>query len=310
MKKLICIVIVLIISMSNISAKNIGIAWVGKASMQDNVLSGLLSQFNKYNENINIEIKKELSSVNELKKLALKWDTEKDAMILLRSNAAKMLVTTKTTIPTFIGGTNHPIALGTVKSFIAPEGNITGVTYYIDKKTTLRMIKLFIPNMTSILFIGELGHPSTPIEQEETKQHSQNIYKIKYDEITSNSLEFILKKIKEKSNNFSAIVLGNQALIMDNAAEITKAAKNTPVFSYSKVSVANGALAGYSSDDNKQGILLAQSVYSILFENKKVSETPIKIDHTPLFYVNKKTLQRLNMKVPVRLKDKIIYLDN
>jgi len=227
-------------------------------------------------------------------------------MILLRSSAAKMLVKTKTSIPTFIGGTNHPVVLGTVKSFLSPSGNITGVTYYIDKKTTLRMIKLFVPNMKSILFIGELGHPSTPIEQKETLQLSKTIFNIKYQEIVSDNLEFILKKVKEQQNSVSAIVLGNQALIMDNAGVISNVAGNTPVFSYSKVSVAHGALAGYSVNDNKLGRELGKSVYAVLYENKKINEVPIKVDRAPLFYVNKNTLNKLKIKIPERLKDKVI----
>lgn len=310
MKKLTILFIVLLLSILHISAKDIGIAWVGKAHMQDRVLEGLLFQLNKYEPKFNIELQKELKDVNTLKKLALKWDKEKDAMVLLRSNAAKMLVDTKTTIPTFIGGTNHPIILGTIRSFLSPEGNITGVTYYIEKKTIFRMIKLFLPNMKSILFIGELGHPSTAIEQKESRHLSELIYEVNYDEIISSDIQEVLKKIKEKRNTYSAIVLGNQALIMDNAGIITQMAGKTPVFSYSKVAVVHGALAGYSADDNKLGQLLAQSIYSVLYENKKIQDVPIKIDSSPLFYINKKTLRNLNYEVPERLKEKVIFVDD
>ena len=308
MLKFFVVFILFILTTSFVYSKEIGIAWVGKSHMQDRLLEGLLSQLNIYENKFNIEIKKELNSVEELRQLTFTWNKEKDAIILLRSSAAKMLVHTKTTIPTFIGGTNHPVVLGTVKSFLAPSGNITGVTYYIDKKTTLRMIKLFVPNLKSILFIGELGHPSTIIEQKETLQLSKTIFNIKYLEIVSDNLVFILNKIKEQKNNVSAIVLGNQALIMDNAGAITNSAGNTPVFSYSKVSVSHGALAGYSANDTKLGKELGKSVYSVLYENKKIREVPIKVDTSPLFYVNKNTLNKLNIKIPERLKDKVIYI--
>jgi len=304
-----CVVLIFfLITTSSLYSKEIGIAWVGKSHMQDRLLEGLLSELNIYKNKFNIELQKELNTVEELRQLTYKWNKEKDAMILLRSSAAKMLVNTKTSIPTFIGGTNHPVVLGTVKSFLAPAGNITGVTYYINKKTTLRMISLFVPNMKSILFIGELGHPSTPIEQKETLQLSKTIFHIKYSEIVSDDLDFILEKIKEKKDNVSAIVLGNQALIMDNAGVISDVSGNTPVFSYSKVSVAHGALAGYSADDRKLGKELGKTVYSVLYENKKIYEVPIKVDTAPLFYVNKNTLNKLQIKIPERLKDKVIYI--
>ena len=310
MRKTVFVIFVLLFLLDNINAKNIGIAWVGKAAMQDSILRGFLDEINKYNEDLNIELQKELSSVKELKTLALQWDKNKDAMILLRSNAAKMLATTKTTIPTFIGGTNHPIELGTIKDFLSPEGNITGVTYYIDKKTTLRMIKLFIPNLKSILFIGEKGHPSTPLEQKETKMLSSTMLNVKYYEIISDELNEILKKTKNQKEPITAIVLGNQSLVMDNAGLIVKAAGSIPVFSYSKISILRGALAGYVADNYKLGTLLAQSVYAVLYQNKKIKEIPIKIDKSPLFYVNKKTQKRMNIKIPIRLNQKVIFIEN
>lgn len=297
-----------IFSLNNLFAKNIGIAWVGKSSMQDRALKGFLLQMEILKSDFNIEIKKELKSVEELKVLALKWNKEKDGMVLLRSTAAKMLSTTKTDIPTFIGGTNHPIELGAVKNFMKPEGNITGVTYYINKKTTLTMIKILIPDLKSIMFVGEKGHPSTSLEQKETQELSKEIFHIEYYEYISDNIGSIVEEIKNKKDKVSAIILGNQALVFDNAGVITKAAGNTPVFAYSKGSISNGALAGYVADDIKLGRELANSVYSILYHNKKIKEVPIKIDKNPIFYVNKSTLKRLNLRIPYRLESKVQYV--
>jgi len=72
--------------------------------------------------------------------------------------------------------------------------------------------------------------------------------------------------------------------------------------------VAHGALAGYSADDRKLGKELGKTVYSVLYENKKIYEVPIKVDTAPLFYVNKNTLNKLQIKIPERLKDKVIYI--
>ncbi len=301
-------IIINLLLITSIYAKDIGIAWEGKASMQDEILRGFLTKIKTYDEKLNIEIKKELESIDEVKKLALKWDKEKDAMILLRSSSAKMLSYTKTNIPTFIGGCNHPVALGTMSNFLSPQKNITGVTYYLNKKTTIRMIKLFVPNIKSILFIGEKGHYSTPIEQNETKNIITNDYNIKYSEYISDDIENIIQEVKNKKDKFSAIILGNQALISNNADQIVIGAGNTPVFSYGKSSITNGALAGYVADDYKLGMKLADSVYSVLFKNKLIKEVPVKIDNYPEFYINKKTLDNLNMKIPSRLKDKAILI--
>lgn len=309
MKKFLLTFFFSILFFVNTHAKDIGIAWEGKASMQDAILKGFLLNSKTFKKNLNIEIKKELKSVKELKELALKWDKEKDAMILLRSSAAKMLTYTKTNIPTFIGGCNHPVALGTVDNFLSPSGNITGVTYYLNKKPTLKMIKLFLPDMKSILFLGEKNHFSTPIEQKETKELLTSIFKIEYNEFISDNLEDILEEVKKRKDNVSAIILGNQALVSNNARIIASTAGKTPVFSYGKSAIKNGALAGYVADDFKLGIELSESVYSVLYENKQIKDVPIKIDTQPIFYVNKTTLDNLKMKIPYRLKNKVVFID-
>ena len=306
-KKVLFIIICLFLT--SMYAKDIGIAWVGKSSMQDDILKGFLLQTKIFKNKFNIEIKKELKTLDDLKNLTQQWDTKKDGMILLRSSAAKMLSYTKTNIPTFIGGSNHPIALGAVNNTLSPQGNITGVTYYISKKTTLKMINLFLPNIKSILFLGEKGHFSTPIEQEETQRILKNDYKVEYKEFISDNLHDILNEVKNKKDQVAAIILGNQALIFDNANSIIKIAENIPVFSYSKSALKNGALAGYVADDVKLGKELAKSVYSVLFNGKKIKEVSIKVDNNPVFYVNKRTLDNLHLEIPFRLNNKVVFIN-
>ena len=113
--------------------------------------------------------------------------------------------------------------------------------------------------------------------------------------------------MKNNKDKVSAIILGNQALVSNNTELIVKSAGNTPVFSYGKSSIKNGALAGYVADDYKLGMKLADSVYSVLFKNRPIKDVSVKIDNHPVFYINKNTLDNLNMKIPTRLKNKVVF---
>jgi putative ABC transport system substrate-binding protein len=43
-------------------------------------------------------------------------------MVILRSNGAKWLGENLPSVPTFIGGCNNPVQLGSLKNMQAPEG--------------------------------------------------------------------------------------------------------------------------------------------------------------------------------------------
>ena len=63
----------------------------------------------------------------------------------LRDSAAILLSKLKTTNPTFIGGTNNPKFYGTINNLQAPEGKITGVSYFIPKDIIIRSFISLLP---------------------------------------------------------------------------------------------------------------------------------------------------------------------
>ncbi len=116
---------------SDCAAQDIGVAWVGKSGMANRVLAGFEETIKKAGSDIKIEYKKELAGLDDLKATVEAWQKDKKGMVILRSNGAKWLGKNPPQVPTFIGGCNHPVQLGAVKSLDSPEGNITGVTYFI-----------------------------------------------------------------------------------------------------------------------------------------------------------------------------------
>jgi putative ABC transport system substrate-binding protein len=221
-------------------------------------------------------------------------------MVLLRSNAAKWLAKNPPTIPTFIGGCNHPSQLGAVKNLQAPEGNITGVTYYLPVASQFEVFKAIIPDLKSVLLLLEKGHPSSLIDQEGTKAVCKKLG-IRYNEKFSESSAETLATVNRYRGKVSAIVLGNQALIFDDAKNIVNAAGDTPVLSYSSKPVKVGALGGFVADDTKLGHMLAYSLADVLAKGKTIKTVPVKVDPAPKFYVNANTAQRLQIEIPFHI---------
>ena len=289
-------------------AVEIGVAWAGKSGMTKRVVKGFEKGMAEKAPDIKIEYHRELDSMNSLAQLANKWDKEKDAMVLLRSNAAKWLAKTPPSIPTFIGGCNNPVQLGTVKNLDAPEGKITGVTYFLPLDQQFDIFKGIIPEMKSVLLLLEKGHPSSPIDQKDTRAITQKLG-IEYHDAFCKSVDDLVSAVNRYKERVSAIIIGNAALVMDNTPAIVAAAGTTPVLSYSSKPVKMGALGGFAADDEKLGYMLAGSLVDVLKNHKAIKDEPVKVDPKPKFYLNAKTAEKIGIKIPYYIIEAATVID-
>ncbi len=275
----------------------VGVAWAGKSGMAIRVTKGLEKGLKSLAPQIKLEFHRELADVNVLGNVIAKYQKSKTGMVILRSNGAKYLGKNPPSIPTFIGGCNHPGQLGAVKNLNAPEGNITGVTYFLPVETQFEVFKAILPDIQSVMLLSEKGHPSSVIDQVGTKQVCQKMgLKCSFASLSSKGQT--IKTVKINQGKVSAFIIGNQALLIDIASEIVNSAGKTPVLSYSSKPVKDGALGGFVADDEKLGTMLAESLVSVLVKGQSIKNTSVKVDPKPKFYLNAKTAQKLGIDVP------------
>ncbi len=289
-------------------AIDVGVAWVGKSGMANRVTKGFNEAMKTIAPEIKLEYHEQLNSLDELAVLTEKWKTEKAGMVILRSNAAKWLAKNPPSIPTFIGGCNHPGQLGAVKNLEEPEGNITGVTYYLPIKQQFEIFSEIIPEMNSILLLIEKDHPSSIIDSEGTKKVCSQTG-IKYNEQICASTSEAVAAVKAIGGKTSAIIIGNQAVVIDGAKEILAASGNTPVLSYSSKPAKVGALCGFVADDEKLGNMLAESLVEVLKNGKAIKDVPVKVDLDPKFYVNAKTAEKLGIEIPFAILEAAVVVE-
>lgn len=284
-----------------------GVLWDTKSSKTDVTYEAFAAKMSQIAPEINIELKKELKDMNEVSAQYNEWTKTKSGIAVLRSSGAKFLAKNGAPIPSFVGVCNNPADLGVVSNINdEPKKNITGVTYYISAEKQLRMLKLFIPNLKSIALITEKGHPSGPIDQNDTKLACEKL-KIDYQSIEIASTNDIQPMVSQLTDKVDAFVLGTQVLVFDNTKMIMAAAGEKPCLSYSLDAVKKGALAGLAADDVKQGEMLAESVVEVLVHKTPVSAVKIKTADIPMLYVNKATLDELGLLVPASLSKTAKY---
>jgi putative ABC transport system substrate-binding protein len=263
--------------------------------MANNVMKGFAEGIK--GSGINVEYQKDLASVEELEKVIARFQKEKAGMVIMRSTGAECFLTHKPTIPTFLGACNNPGKIGVVKNVKAPEGNITGASYYIPAKLHLQVMKSILPNMKSVMLLMEKGHPSAPIEEEETRAGCAALG-FEYHGKQCTSVDEIIATVKDNRDKVSVIIIGTQAMVFDNTGKIIDAAGKTPVFAYSEKPIKNGALGGYVADDEKLGRMIAEEVIEVLVKKKPVKDVPFRFDTEPIFYLNGKTYTRLGLEIP------------
>jgi putative ABC transport system substrate-binding protein len=282
------------------STTDIGVAWVGKSGMAKRVSAGFEKGMQEHAPNMKLEFHKELTSLDELSTVSQKFHQEKAAMVILRSNGAKWLGKNSPGIPTFIGGCNNPQLLGTVQNLESPEGNITGVTYFLPVATQFEIFQAVLPQLKSIMLLLEEGHPSSEIDRSGTKQVCNQLG-IDYKESMVKTKEAALTAVADHKDKVSAIIIGNQAGIFDYTEAIVAAAGQTPVLSFSSKPVKDGALGGFVADDEKLGYMLARMLIDVVANGANISDMPVKVDPKPKFYINIKSAQRLGINIPYEI---------
>ncbi|MBU1169229.1 MAG: hypothetical protein KKD44_06670 [Proteobacteria bacterium] len=281
-------------------AADVGVAWVGKSGMADRVNSGFEKGIREIGQGINLLFHKDLDDLDTLAAVVKEYESKMDGMVILRSNGAKWLGNHPPTIPTFIGGCNHPVQLGVLQNMDSPEGKITGVTYYLPVATQFETFQAIIPDLKSVLLLLGAGNPSAEVDRKETQMICGNLG-LKYHEKMVENTQDAIAAVREFKGKVSMMIIGNQGKVFDIAKELVTAADKTPVVSYSSEPVKDGALGGFVADDEILGYMLAQSVVDVLVNGKAIKQVPVKVDPKPTFCVNVTTAQKLDVKIPYEI---------
>lgn len=293
------VALLLCASLAGAAPLKIGITWMGQSSMAERIQAAFTQTIQKRVPKVDIEFQhvKGLEDFDAITRIVRRYEKEKDGIVLLRSNGAKWLSQNPVSIPTFIGATNNPKAIGAVKNMDAPQGMITGVTYYLPHEVQFQIFEKLLPKMESVLLLLQKGHASTAVDRKGTRAACEKrglAYHEKVCESEADSIDAV-NGFKKK---VSAIIIGTNSINLDNSQAIVAAAGKTPVLAYTDKAVKNGALAGYVPDDAKRGQLLAESVYQVLVEKKPIAQVPVKTDPDPRFLLNSQAAEKLGLTIP------------
>lgn len=292
-----------------LQAKTIGIMWVGKSGMANRVYDGFMESISKLAPGMQFIEKRELPDMETGLQVYDQLLKECDGVVWLRSNGAQAMGKNLPNKPCFIGGTNNPEQLGAVSSLEgAPDKNITGVTYFIPPAQQLKIFKSVFPDAKTIGLILQEGHPGTAVDRKFTRKACQEMG-LTYKETVCTSKDDIGPKVSALAAEVDLLIVGSEALLLDNMGIVMQNNQGKPVVGYSEKSVQGGALMGLVASDQKLGSMLAASVNDVINGGQPVSQVKIKTDPQPALHINKKTLQNLKVMIPPALMKNAKYVE-
>lgn len=280
-------------------SKEVGIMWIGESGIAERVLKGFEARIEEKAPDLQIEYQTKLSDTSVALPIYQRYQEEKDAVVFLRSSGIKFMVEHPPAKPSFFGACNNPVALGAMEDMNAPDGNMTGVTYYIPAAERMEIFQQIFPDLESVGLLTEEGHPSSPIDRTETEAACEAAG-IEYRGITCADEDALSRGVKSLvDEGVDIVIIGDQSLIIDNASIVREAAGTVPVVSYAEKAInTKDALCGFVPDDEKLGGMLADSLISVILEGKTVSEVPVKTDPEPRLLVNMEMMEELGVIIP------------
>ena len=299
------------VTAGNLYAANekIAVMWVGKSGMTNRVLIGFTQRARTTAPDMAITLKRELKNMKEAETLFREFESNMNGIVFLRSTGAEFLAKANPRVPCFVGGCNNPAYLGTVKNLNAPEGNVTGVTYFIPYQEIFRLMLSLFPNVKSVGLLLEKGHPGALIDQEGTREQCQRL-RLAYNEVVASNREQLVDGAKKLSGKVDIFIISNTALAMDNTVSLLPVANaaKTPMFAFAEKPVKAGAVVGMVADDVKLGSMLADSVVEVVVKRKPISQVPVKTDPAPKVLINQAMMQGLDLKFPQEVMNKAEFV--
>ncbi len=281
------------------AAKSIAIIWEGRSEMTNRTAMGFLAKIRTLAPELEVKQSRQLKDMQQAEQAFRESEKNMDGIVFLRSTGAQFLATVDPKVPCFVGGCNNPAELGVIKNLNAPEGKITGVTYFIPYEKRFEIIKTLFPSVKSLAILLEQGHPSGLIEAQGTREQCQRLG-INYQEVSAGNLNSLLEETKRIAPKVDIIIISNTRLAMDNINNLMPILNpmKIPMFSFADAPVASGAVAGIAADDLKLGGLLAESVVDVVVKGKPISQVPVKMDTDPKIHINGAMMKSLGLNFP------------
>ncbi len=285
--------------------KTVGLMWTTKSGIAKRTAIAFVDRMREIAPEVKVIERSQLSAGVDAEQVFRELEGSTDGVVYLRSAGAQFLAKAQAKVPCFVGACNNPEELGAIKNLAAPEGNMTGVTYFVPYEKRFEAIRSLFPSVKSVALILERGHPVAPLEQKGTQEQCRRLG-IAYHEVVASSAKELPGGMEMVADKVDLFIAGATRLAIDNiTVQATVANRHKkPIFSYTDGRTMLGATAELAADDVKLGRMLADSVVDVVVNGKAVGDVPVKMDQEPALVVNETMVRILGLAIPEQVMKK------
>lgn len=278
---------------------------------RDGFRDALASRGYKEGENINIEYKNAQSDMSIGKNIAESFaSSNKDLIHAVATPVAQAAYNATKEIPIAITAVTDPVDAGLIENLDKSGTNVFGMSDLVPMKSQFEIIKDFFPEAKKlgIIYSSSDANSSVKVKEAESIAKEYDLEIIAQGATTTNdvgqTVESLLGKVDVLYVPTDSTVVPAMPIIIEKAM-----AKKIPIIPEEKGQVELGALAAEGIDFYKLGYETGLMAADVLDGKSKPQDMPVKILEDRDIYVNKDTLEKLNLEIPEQLKDKVTLVD-
>ena len=253
-------------------------------------------------ENIKIDLHNAQADFSTAQTIAQRFNQNKvDLVLAIATPSAQTAANVLKNTPVLITAVTDPVEAGIVQSMEKPGANITGTTDMNPVAKQLELIRDFLPEVKDIGILYNPGEVNSTVQVKLAKEKAKEMG-INLEEATvSNSSEVSLA-VSSLVDNVDAIYVPTDNIIVSAMPTVLQTAHNrqVPVFASENNSVEQGAIATLGIDYYQLGKQTGSMAARIL-NGSNPAEMPVESSKELKLYINKKSADQINLKIPENL---------
>ena len=250
-------------------------------------------------ENIKIDLQNAQADFSTAQTIAQRFNQNKvDLVLAIATPSAQTAANVLKNTPVLITAVTDPVEAGIVQSMEKPGANITGTTDMNPVAKQLELIRDFLPEVKDIGILYNPGEVNSTVQVKLAKEKAKEMG-INLEEATvSNSSEVSLA-VSSLVDNVDAIYVPTDNIIVSAMPTVLQTAHNrqVPVFASENNSVEQGAIATLGIDYYQLGKQTGSMAARIL-NGSNPAEMPVESSKQLKLYINKKSAEEINLKIP------------
>ncbi len=266
---------------------------------------GFIDGINKLNLNVQIDYKNAQGDQSNCTLIANQFVAEScDLIFAIATPAAQAVAAVTSKIPILITAITNPVEASLVKSTQRPDTNVSGTSDLAPISKQIELITKLKPDAKNVGILYSSSEANSKFQAEIAVKEAEK-FELIPKEITFSQVTEVQQVVESLAGKVDAIYTPTDNMVASNMELISKTAMQfgVPVICGEVNLLSKGATGTFGIDYRQLGEISAMQAGNILTGKDIPQNMPIKYLNENKLILNKKSLEKLNLKIPEKLAE-------